>query len=239
MVTEKVKSRAWHCERGLSSATNSPASASTDIGDCTASASPSQNISQNGTLSPLYVHSLLYTLSKDMDPLSITVSVLSLVGRSITTIQTCQRYASKYQDAELSMSSLRTECSAINLALSQIQRLITRDQRRNLKDRFEDYVLVEYESVLTGYQLVFTTFNARASELGLDKDDNLKEATFWEKVKYVWNEPQMESLRGGISGQANAVGILLSVFQALVYFSITLSFLRKAELIDFQQRELR
>jgi len=88
-------------------------------------------------------------------------------------------------------------------------------------------VLVEYESVLTGCQLVFTTFIARASELGLDKEDNLKEATFWERVKYVWNEPQMESLRGAISGQANAVGILLSVFQAYVYLFITISFLRK------------
>jgi hypothetical protein len=199
-----------------------------------------QNIFQNGTLFPLCFISSSYTLGKDMDPLSITVSVLSLVNRSVSTIQTCQSYASKYQDAQLSMISLRTECSAINLALSQIQRLITRDQKRNLKDRFEEYVLVEYESVLTGCQLVFTTFLARASELGLDQEDKLKEATFWEKVKYVWNEPQMQSLRGGISGQANAVGILLSVFQAYVNVStITVSFVRKVELIDFRQRELR
>jgi hypothetical protein len=169
-----------------------------------------------------------------MDPVSATVKALSLVSRSISIIQACQRYASKYQDAELSMTSLRTECSAINLALSQIKRLIVRDQRRNLKDRFEDYVLVEYESVLTGCQLVFTTFNERISELGLDNENNLKEATFWEKVKYVWNEPQMELLRGGISGQANAVGILLSVFQASVHLFIVTSYLKQAELIDFQ-----
>lgn len=89
-------------------------------------------------------------------------------------------------------------------------------------------MLVEYESVLTGCQLVFTTFIAHASELGLDKEDNLKRATFWEKVRYVWNEPQMVSLRGVISGQANAVEILLSVFQAYVHIFITISSPRKA-----------
>lgn len=151
-----------------------------------------------------------------MDPLSITVSVLSLVARSITTIQTCQSYASKYQGLELSLSSLRTECSAISLALSQIQKLIVRNQRRNVEERFEELVLTEYQSVLSGCQLVFSTLNERLSELGLTNESNLKDITIWSKVKLVWNEPQLASLRGDISSQANAIGILLSVFQAYV-----------------------
>jgi len=151
-----------------------------------------------------------------MDPLSITVSVLAIVGRSITTIQACQKNVSKYQAADLSMTSMRTECSAIKVALAQIERLITRDKRRNVADRFEDYVLEEHDSVLNDCLLTFNILNEHLSALGLDREGESNESSLLSKIKFIWNEPQMETLRGNIRGQANAIGILLLAFQAYV-----------------------
>lgn len=149
-----------------------------------------------------------------MDLLANTNNILTLVGRSISTIQACQKYATKYQAADLSMTSMRTECSAIKVALAQIHKLITRDRRRNINERFEDEVLEEYMSVLDDCLLTFNILNQRLSALGIDKGNEEDESGFRTKVRYVWNEPQMEMLRGNIRGQANAVGILLSAFQA-------------------------
>jgi hypothetical protein len=156
-----------------------------------------------------------------MDPISITGTVVGLVGHSITAIQTCQGYTFKYQTAELSMNSMRTECSAIKLALIQIQRLLSRDQHRPLKDRFDVTVMEEYQSVVSSCQLTFETLNDSLLGLGLGEASNLSESTFRTKWKYLWNEPQTQILRTSISGQQNAIMLLLSIFQAYVNPSIS------------------
>jgi hypothetical protein len=155
-----------------------------------------------------------------MDPLSITVGVLAIVGRSISAIQTCQSQANKYLAADLSMSSMRTECAAIKVALGQIQKVLVRDRRRRLGERYEDDVLKEYESVLTGCESTFNALNDQLSALGLEGTKASDESTFRAKLKFVWNEPQMKDIQGNIRGQANAIGILLSAFQAYVFLAL-------------------
>jgi hypothetical protein len=119
------------------------------------------------------------------------------------------------------MNTMRTECSAIKLALVQIQRLLSRDQYRPLKDRFDVTVMEEYESVLSSCQLTFETLNDSLLSLGLGGGSNLSESTFRTKMKYLWNEPQTQILRTSISGQQNAITLLLSIFQAYVNLSLS------------------
>jgi hypothetical protein len=58
------------------------------------------------------------------DSLALTSSVVSLVLQSIKGVQAIQGYIGRYKLAELSVNSTRTECSAIRVALLQIQDLL-------------------------------------------------------------------------------------------------------------------
>ncbi|KAF4632016.1 hypothetical protein G7Y89_g6114 [Cudoniella acicularis] len=153
-------------------------------------------------------------LDATMDPLSITTSVLSIVGHSINAVQSCQNYATKYNLAGLSIAALRTECSSIRVALLQIHSLIIRDPDRDARDRFEEYVLEEYNAVLGACSLTFAILNERLEGMGLGGLDKKNTSDFSSKWKYMWNESQMDTIRQGIRGQALAINLLLTAFQS-------------------------
>lgn len=145
------------------------------------------------------------------------MSVLAIVGRSITAIQTSQSQANKYLTADLSMSSMRTESAAMKVALDQIQIVLARNERRWPHERFEEDVLKEYKLVLTDCESTFNALNDHLSALGLEGTNASDKITFKSKLKFVWNEAQMKDIHGNIRAQANAIGILLSAFQAYVF----------------------
>jgi hypothetical protein len=152
-----------------------------------------------------------------MDPLSITTGVLTLVTRSIGAIQTCQTYATKYKLADLSIASVRTECAAIRVALLQTQNLIPRKQSKDGKQvpqQFEQYVLEEYEAVLSACSLTFSLLNERLESMGLNGLNARNESDAASKLRYMWNEATMETIVQNITRQATAINLLLMAFQS-------------------------
>jgi hypothetical protein len=152
------------------------------------------------------------------DPLSITIGVVSLVAQSIKAVQTIQTYVSKYKIANLSIAAMCTECSTIRVALLQIQDLLTQSKfslQADVEDSFAAYVLEEeYERVLSACSLTFSILNERLTKLNLQSFDKNYESSFKSKFNAVWNEDEMNLLRQNIQGQAVAINLLLSAFQA-------------------------
>jgi hypothetical protein len=152
-----------------------------------------------------------------MDPLSITTGVIGLVSQGIGSVQTIQSYITKYKLVDLSVTSTRTECSAIRIALLQIQELLAQNKlgaKAGARDSFTSYAIEEYESVLSACSIAFSVLNERLAELNMHGLDKYNEGTFKSKLNAVWNDGEMNMLRQNIRGQAIAINLLLSAFQA-------------------------
>lgn len=153
------------------------------------------------------------------DPVSIAAGVVGLVAQSIKAAQTVQTYFGKYRIADLSIASTCTECSAIRIALLQIQDLLTQNKstsQADAKDSFTAYAFKEYEGVLGACSVTFSVLNERLTELNVQSLDKNSESSFKSKLKAVWNDDEMNLLRQNIRGQAIAINLLLSAFQASV-----------------------
>ena len=151
------------------------------------------------------------------DPFSITAGVVGLVTQGIKAVQTLQNYATKYRIADLSIASTRTECSTIRIALLQIQDLLIQNgttSHADDNDSFAAHALEEYESVLSACSVVFQVLNERLTELNKQSLDKNNESSFKMKVNAVWNDDELTVLRQNIRGQAIAINLLLSAFQA-------------------------
>lgn len=148
-----------------------------------------------------------------MDPLSITISVLTLVTKGISFIQVCQEYATKYQLADLSITALRTECASIRVALLQIQ-AVTSCQDGRYRDF--GYVVEEYKAVLSACSVTFSLLNEKLGSLGIDGTNKKHERDVVSKLKFIWQESTMELIRQNIRGQAIAITLLLTAIQAYV-----------------------
>lgn len=157
------------------------------------------------------------------DPLSITVGVVGLVAQSVKAVKTVQKYFNKYRIADLTIASTCTECSTIRVALLQIQDLLTqnkptsqRGDSKAAKDGFTAYAPEEYEAVLGACSIAFSVLNERLVEMNVRSLDKNNESSVKAKFKAVWNDDEMNMLRQNIRGQAIAINLLLSAFQAYV-----------------------
>jgi hypothetical protein len=152
-----------------------------------------------------------------MDPLSITTGVLSLVGTGIKAIQTFQTVAAKYSLADLTIVSIRTECTSIRLALSQIQGIIAREpslRDATTPDESGDEMWEEYRVALDACSITFNILSDRLSNLKMDEVDEYNATTAKSRIKAVMNSEEMGCLVQNIRGQALALALLLQVFQA-------------------------
>ena len=157
---------------------------------------------------------LNFTHYTEMDPLSITTGVLTIVVRTIGVIQSCSNYASKYNISDLAIASIRTECSSIRVALLQIQNVVSRDPNRSAKERFESCLLIEYEAVLGACSQTFSILNTRLGQIGLDRLNDQNESAFGSKLRHMWKESQIDTLRDNVRGLAIAINLLVNAFQS-------------------------
>lgn len=155
------------------------------------------------------------------DPLSITTAVLGILGQSIQGIQAVQKLFNQYKIAELTLAATRTECSAIRVALLQIQTLmtnrnLTKDPLGKSKDSDDPMTLTfdEYEAVISACSLTFAVLNQRIEELDVYGFDPNRQPSTKAKLKSLWNDDEMNLLRSNIRGQATAITVLLAAFQA-------------------------
>ena len=98
-----------------------------------------------------------------MDPLAITTGVITT---SIKALRAVQSLAAKYKVAELSISATRSECSAVNLAFLQIQKLLVRAKQNDHAGHFNEDLSNEYETVVADCSATFMMLNESLAELG-------------------------------------------------------------------------
>ncbi|KUJ24375.1 uncharacterized protein LY89DRAFT_19937 [Mollisia scopiformis] len=76
------------------------------------------------------------------------------------------------------------------------------------------YALEEYEQVIGACSTAFAVLNQRLESLNLESLDKHNGSSFKAKLNAVWNDDEVGMLRQNIRGQAIAITLLLSTFQA-------------------------
>jgi len=148
------------------------------------------------------------------DPFGTAAAAITLVGQTISGLQTLQGYISKYNSADLTILSTVTECSTIHSALLQIQQLIVQNgilQQSPTGDDHAAYNLRDFEGVLGTCAFTFGVLNERLSRLNVDGLNKYNESTVMSKIRAVWNEDEMDKLRNNIRGLVGAIQLLLTV----------------------------
>ena len=148
------------------------------------------------------------------DPLSIATGVLSIVGNSIKAIQTIDGYASKYANADVDIAALRNECATVRLALLQIQLVQSRPRvETRTNGAISAEIREDYDNVLGSCATIFSVLHERLKSFNLQALQKVNKATAGAKLKYTWNEQQIEILRTNIRGLVSALSLLLTALQ--------------------------
>ena len=146
-----------------------------------------------------------------MDPFSLTVGALSIVGISVgTCAKILHDIRSKYKGANLTIASITTECVTIQTALCQIESLTEQDPERYVSRlALRPDLKTALDTAITGCT---TTFAVLEDEL-----DKLSGAlTRKTKAQYVWNEAVMQELLQQIRIQYQAINFLMMAIQRCV-----------------------
>jgi hypothetical protein len=93
---------------------------------------------------------------------------------------------------------------------------MTRNGSETVEDRFEAFVLEQYDDVLQACYILFSILNRHLERLGVAQADDLNRIAYKSKLQSIWAFPQMEMICQNISGLARAVDVLCSAFQSYV-----------------------
>jgi hypothetical protein len=151
---------------------------------------------------------LLAAFNGNMDPFSLTVGALSIVGVSVgTCAKLLHDIRSKYKHAGPTIASMTTECVTIQAASCQIESLTEKDPKLYIS-RLE--VRPDLKSALdTTITGCTTTFAVLEEELGKLADESTRK----KKVHFLWNEATMRELLSQIRSQYSAINFLMMAIQ--------------------------
>lgn len=145
-----------------------------------------------------------------MDPLSITVSVSTLLVTAAKVIKAASTLRSQYKDAAFMLSAISSECTVINTSLAILQSLMLSDVDR-LRSRMTDDIMSTFEVGLLGCALTMSVVEDELSGLlVLDKDGSLKPR----RIKYMRDQDHLKEMLQQIRGQQIGVSLLLQTYQA-------------------------
>lgn len=146
-----------------------------------------------------------------MDPISLTVSITSLLLGCTKITKAAHDARSKYKGASLTISSIATECSAVTVALSHLQSILS--SKSNVLDETTIGCL---DCVITGCTLTLSVLEEYVVELqtapNLTPNDP-KALTRMDKAKVVWNEAEMRELLQQLQGHKSSITLLLTIAQ--------------------------
>ena len=146
-----------------------------------------------------------------MDPLSITVSITSLLLGCSKVTKAAHDARSKYKGASLAISSIATECSAVTIALSHLQDVLT-----SRSSSLDERTLGCLECIITSCTLTLSVLEEYVVELQIVRDhtsDELKSLKAMDKAKVVWNESEMRELLQQLQGHKSSITLLLTIAQ--------------------------
>lgn len=138
----------------------------------------------------------------------------ALVSTGIKSLQVYKQFHSLYTSADLTVVSLRTQCSCIDFALLEIQDLLVEDPRTTDRLTSEGRLGKNFDFVLGACHLTFSLLNEQLGTLVVVAQNEYGQMRTRDKLKSMWNSQEMKDLRNNVQGQAMAVNLLLTTLQA-------------------------
>lgn len=151
-----------------------------------------------------------------MDPLTICTTVAGLVKTCGATVITCKGLLGTYKNAPQTLASIRTECTTIKTALSQVDWLVKRDNELLSSQLEASSPLAETLDVaLTGCAVTFSLLDIELRKL-YDTSKDLDGYKWKDKMRYVWNEDRAKRILDQMRGLQSAIGLVLTALQTYV-----------------------
>ncbi|CAP64600.1 uncharacterized protein PODANS_5_8750 [Podospora anserina S mat+] len=146
-----------------------------------------------------------------MDPLSITASIAGITGICLQAARALDTLHTKFQNAQVTITALSSQCAAIKTGLSQLQTLIL----QNHTVRGQADVVHTLDTTLTGCLVVLTCFEDSLEKLcdatALMESRRSLVRTWWTKARIVRNEGEMKGYLSLLQGQQSAIAFLVQV----------------------------
>jgi hypothetical protein len=146
-----------------------------------------------------------------MDPLSITVSVTTLVSICARVISVCHTVAGKYNDATRILTGLRAECAVTRESLSLILLHTTEpDSLANALLASNASLAETFDIALTGCTVTLSVLENELQNIQKENDPLLD---FKGKARFIWNESTLKRVMEELRGQRDALNTLIIIVQ--------------------------
>jgi hypothetical protein len=144
-----------------------------------------------------------------MAPQSITSGFASVVALCLKSSIGLDSLCSKFQNAEVTLAALSSECTVISTSLTEMQMLLLQNPVvRNRPD-----LLDIFDNGLTGCMLLFTCLEQEIRKLSLPNSNSQVKIPWISKAKIVWNEATMKEYLSQIRGQQSTLSFLIQLLQ--------------------------
>ncbi|KAF2651052.1 hypothetical protein K491DRAFT_104963 [Lophiostoma macrostomum CBS 122681] len=144
-----------------------------------------------------------------MDPLSITVNVLSIMTTCIKSAKTLSDIQSAWKRAPATVSSLTSSLKLTSVSLSQIQCLILENDDIFKNDHD---IMSAFDTTLTASNTISVWLEKIMTTVTMDilSVDRIRWKT---RFKIVWNESEIKDLLVQLGNQQNAANLLINLLQ--------------------------
>lgn len=153
-----------------------------------------------------------------MDPLSAVSSVFALVATCSKVSQGLNDICSSYSRANVTISAISTECTIISSTLSQVGQLIQRDPTKFANKSNADVgpgvvpLDVALRNAIDSSDMAMTVLQGTIKKFQTKGSPGV---FIWKsKVKFMWNEADMQSSLDNVRRLQQAIGTLLAAIQA-------------------------
>jgi hypothetical protein len=144
-----------------------------------------------------------------VDPLTITVSITTLLATAAKIINAAAELRSSYNDAAFMLSAIASECTVINTSLAIMQSLMIADEDI-LRSRMTGSIKATFEAALIACTLTMSVIEEELhSLLATDDDGNLKAR----RVKYILEQSHLREMLQQMRGQQTGISLLLQTYQ--------------------------
>jgi hypothetical protein len=141
------------------------------------------------------------------------VTILTIVGKSLSLIQTISSYASRYNYSPLELTMIHVHSTTIRNALLRIDGLLSENLLWAARESSQDRsVFEEYERTLGLCASMFSMLNERMQRVCSTCLTAKNEVRFKSRLNRMWKEQEMDKLQRSMDSLASAINLQLSVF---------------------------
>ena len=155
-----------------------------------------------------------------MDPLTIAVSVSSLLIATARVSSTIHDIAGKASRASTTLTAISAECSIVSSTLSQVENLVKSDPNA-INSKLSESVSPnpEVPSLEDNLRNALTSCDVTIVALSdtLEKCTAKSGRSFLGKAKFLWNEQELQERLQTLRGLNQALTGLLAAIQAQVF----------------------